>query len=528
MGPSSPQPPRFPSTAVAAMAGVLVVLMLGSCGSESEGDPARNVKAAGHEYYLPFVAAPGGVYLVNAGDFDEILHAATHDVGARHVLYRLAPTDGAGARAQPNVMAYTADDDWYRIWLDARRSQVPVRVGSPGSAQGHCYSLLLYGDLDNPENGLIVYGTRGANGICGDEDDAILSLPLEGTGQAPAAFPAIPYVGVYGTDGALAAVLARQADPSALVFVEYPSGAVIHLADAPGITGYLAVTRGGAFVWVGQQLHYATTNGQVSPVLFTLETNREIASRAVSDGEHLYFSDYDSASVDRTPGRLWRVRVDGTTSAEILREFASEVIEYVDPNVINGQVWLFNSEGDAEILRAAAKEPTGPSSVVDRVESGGIAYVYGGERSFYNSQDRSTGSLTVTVVERDGTTAFQSTNAQISGRAAGTPEVFSESGSAPATHVMWVQGNSNANVLAGTNGSRGADLVAYDLRSPRIQHLWRIDREALLFTNSIGPTGLGSLHYALSDREDIFAYDVEDGRFKVITNTPGTDEEPIN
>lgn len=505
---------------------VLAYLTFTGCNGGNTGAPEPPI-AANREYFLPYLAGADGLYLVYAGRFDDVSHIISGEVTQVRQVVAVPPIGSVPRIATPHALVFVNDSQWRRVWLGKNRSQTPALLG-PRLTHAICTSQLIYGDLGNPDTSLLRYSDAGLNDSCFDSDDQFFTFAI-GTAADPAFFDfeGVLIDQIHGASGALKGLVLIRG--TSLVLLEYPSGATTTLLDTLSVPAYaLQRVPDGLWLQIGNDWRRVSVPAGLSPVRYTIANGYGRFTAHATDADYFYFLDTGLASGDGTPSRLWRLRMDGSADAEIIYESPSEAIDYVTNTA--GRVWLSKSNQDPQKLLWLDKNNIANApQLAEQIGSGAIGYVRAGDRLAINVQDTTNLPYRVKLVRDDGSVLLNVANAQFELYKVDFPSFFSLGRENQSAHIVLVERGDN---LDGTNGNQGAGLFTYDTQTLEKTHMYTFDRNRILLGFGFGHAGLG-IYYDTDSMlnttgPDLFAYDVENGRFKIFPATPGINEAPIN
>lgn len=499
---------------------LLSISTLVACGQGPGGSSAVpiDLTSENRAYFLPYSVGAGGVFLVNAADFNDVLRVESRVIGHPHTIHSTSSSAGTW-RASPHALVYTAEGAWYRLWLGSDRPRTPVRIA--GGGQNVCYSQIYYSNVSDPDSVLLIYLSAGPNAICNDTYDAYYFVSLTGgPDQDATPLTGIPLSPIHDSAGRLTAIL--MVDQSALLLFEYPAGSVRTIGSTlDGALLPMARVPGGVWLLMGNEARRITLSG-ISAPRHTIPEGFGIVAAPHADATNVYFVEVDLESATRTPSRLWRLRLDDSAPAELVQEISDETLGF--SALTHGRLWVEASSGQPQVLRWHEKGSETGTNVAEEIGGGAIAFYAAESRLAYNLQDVSTGMFSVKVASDDGSVTSLSANGQMQGAVSTMPDVLSADGNAPFTHVILVDGGDTTNVSQSYVGSR---LVSYDLQTLAAVPLRQVDRDISFHVFGHGLAGLGSIRYPGSGCLDVFAYDVENGRYKTVTETPTQCEVPL-
>lgn len=470
-------------------------------------------------YYLPYLTDGVNLSLVDAADFDRILSSVLGDVSQVRLIASVPPRGAEPRLASPYALLALVGSQWYRIWLTTSKSQAPEKRGSPVAASV-CLTQTIYLDLNDPDTAVLRFKDAGENQTCLDGDDRANAIALTDlVDPLPFAFNGRLVDQIHSAGGLLEGLVLIQ--DNALRLLRYPSGEISTLIASlpPVAVGSLGRAPGAIWIEIGSEWRRVSVANGLSPTRYLQEEGYSVGTAPSADSDYFYV--LDTANTAKHT-RLWRLRLDGTSDAEIIYE-APDEINYVTNTA--GRIWLYEDAPSQQKLSWIDKKNTAAGARVQvEIGSGGIAYIPGHDRLMISIQDVNQGRFTVKVIDDSGATMLEITNAQFELQRRDVPYLFEFGGDVYSSFVGVVTGGD----LFQTRS--GSELVGYSLKSLEGRYLFTYGESLTLVQSGTGPAGLGWYSAMTPTGEsgpDLFAFDLENHRFKLFPKTPGTSETPV-
>jgi hypothetical protein len=277
------------------------------------------------------------------------------------------------------LLAYVKAGRLYRRDLRLDASHEPVRVSSIDDV---CYMQGQALDLKHPENSWIRIARPGPDGVCSTSDDRYRLVRLSmGAGQSGAPLTGIQlFAPLLGPFGAIRGFISGMADLVApkLELRDDSFGNPVTIADLDPDDPLVSVRQFG-FATTFVIAHVAGTPSRglyridgssrapvLSPLLHRFEIGQGFLPGAASDGQYLYFGDFNS---------LVRIPMNATSSSQAMRLFRAPATRYVgdialssddspriifnarDPNTDQRAIYAMNKDGSGEPVVLATQDP---------------------------------------------------------------------------------------------------------------------------------------------------------------------------